>query len=591
VRGRWASDSGAAHLPHLTAQGPHPQNRWRRRLESGRGATIGRAAGLWTVPWDDRVSRQHAVVRLVEGRLQVRRLPGARNPLFFRGQSCDECTLEVGEHFVIGSTVFSFVQEGLELTFEAPLPVTELAFSREALRTTSFRHAAQLIEALTRLPDIIAGSSSDEELSVQLVNVLFRGIASATCVALVASQDTLSPAIEVLHWDRPAGSTTTPSERLIQRAREAGETVVHVWGDERESALTQQAETAWAFCTPIRGQACQGWAIYVAGTRRVADPADLHDEVKFAELVALTVANLRDLRQLERHKSALGQFISPVVLEAVARQDPDRVLAPRETDVSVLFCDLRGFSLQSERAGKDLMGLLHRVSMALGVMTRHILAQEGVIGDFHGDSAMGFWGWPLGQPRCIAQACQAALGIHKEFAAAQAAGHPLADFRVGIGLATGRAVAGKIGSADQVKITVFGPVVNLASRLEEMTKFLRAPILIDEATALHVRREVSPELARVRRVARIRPYGMESAVEVSQLLPPAHDSPLLSDEDIASYEAALDALQARQWERAFELLHAVPAEDRVKDFLTIFIAQNNRLPPQDWDGVIPLSSK
>jgi len=138
---------------------------------------------------------------------------------------------------------------------------------------------------------------------------------------------------------------------------------------------------------------------------------------------------------------------------------------------------------------------------------------------------------------------------------------------------------------------VFGPVVNLASRLEAMTKVLRAPLLIDEQTARRVRAQVSPDVARVRRVAKVRPYGLEAAVEVSELLPPVADFPQMSDQHIAAYEHALDALQARDWDDAFHWLHQVPADDRVKDYLTVFIAQHNRMPPPDWDGVIPIATK
>ena len=87
-------------------------------------------------------------------------------------------------------------------------------------------------------------------------------------------------------------------------------------------------------------------------------------------------------------------------------------------------------------------------------------------------------------------------------------------------MATGRAVAGKIGTVDQVKVTVFGPVVNLASRLEGMTKILQAPILLDETTARIVRQQVPREVARVRRLAIVRPYGLDTPLEVSELLPP-----------------------------------------------------------------------
>ncbi|HRX83304.1 MAG TPA: hypothetical protein P5307_29775, partial [Pirellulaceae bacterium] len=99
---------------------------------------------------------------------------------------------------------------------------------------------------------------------------------------------------------------------------------------------------------------------------------------------------------------------------------------------------------------------------------------------------------------------------------------------------------------------------------------------------------VPPTLARVRRIASVRPYVMATPLEVSELLPPASEFPDLSDEAIAAYESALDALAARDWERSFSLLHQVPATDRVKDFLTVFIAQNNRTPPSDWDGTLPL---
>src|SRR4029450_11982130 len=165
--------------------------------------------------------------------------------------------------------------------------------------------------------------------------------------------------------------------------------------------------------------------------------------------------------------------------EAISAQEPEQVLAPREADVTVLFCDLRGFTRESERSAGDLLGLLQRVSQALGVMTHEILAQGGVVGDFHGDAAMGFWGWPIVQPDSVERACRAALGIRAAFGSEDV----LSDFRVGIGMASGRAGAGKIGTVGQVKVRVFGPGVNLASRLETMTRQLRASILIDPPTA------------------------------------------------------------------------------------------------------------
>jgi adenylate cyclase len=273
-------------------------------------------------------------------------------------------------------------------------------------------------------------------------------------------------------------------------------------------------------------------------------------------------------------------------------EDPDVVLAPRETEISVLFCDLRGFSRHSEQHADDLLELVNRVSKALGVMTHHIRDQGGVIGDFQGDAAMGFWGWPLAQDDAVLRTCRAALAIRRQFeAAAKEPESPLAGFRAGIGVATGKAVAGKIGTVDHFEVTVFGPVVNLASRLEGMTKILRAPILLDQATARAVRLRVPTDVARVRRLAVVRPYGLDTPLEVSELLPPVSQYPLLSDEHVAACEAALDAFLAGRWSAAYELLRQIPAEDQVADFLTGEIVKNKRVPPPGWDGVISLPGK
>lgn len=594
-------------MADLIAQGADPHDRWRRSLQLGHYVTLGRESAGWTTPWDDRVSRQHAEICWDGARLEVRRLPSARNPIFVKGRQAAAFDIVPGEHFVIGGTSFTLADERARVSLDVPQPAQQQTFTSQYLQKLQFRHADAHIDVLSRLPEIISGALSDSELYVRLVNLLLAGVTRAAAAALVAVKNVHDerPLVEVLHWDRRlvTGDDFQPSQRLILEAIRKRESVLHVWdaGElESESPFTVRKGVDWAYCTPVGGKACQGWGIYVSGRfasdsvtpHDSSDPTDLRDDLKFTELAAATVSSLRDVRLLERQRAGLSQFFSPVVLEAIEGRDPDVVLAPRETEVTVLFCDLRGFSRRSEQSAGDLLGLLMRVSEALGVTTRRIRDQGGVLGDFHGDAAMGFWGWPLPQPDAPARACLTALSIRAEFvAAAQREGDPLADFRVGIGIATGRAVAGKIGTVDQVKVTVFGPVVNLASRLESMTKTLHAPILVDSRTAVHVRDNLPREVARLRRVAVVKPYGMEKPLEAVELLPPASEYPLLSDQNVADYERALDDVLAGQWSSAFERLHRVPAEDRVKDFLTVFIAQHNRTPPDGWSGVIPLTSK
>src|SRR5262249_31209016 len=146
-------------------------------------------------------------------------------------------------------------------------------------------------------------------------------------------------------------------------------------------------------------------------------------------------------------------------------------------------------------------------------------------------------------------------------------------------------------TADHVKVTVFGPVVNLAARLESMTKHLGAPVLLGPSAAEVLRRSLPPELGRIRRVALVRPYGLASAVTVSELLPPAQQGREVNNENLRDYEAALDAFLAGRWSEALDLLRRLPSTDPVSRYLIEHINQNECAPPADWDGVIILESK
>jgi len=621
-------------MPDLIAQGPSPSDRWRRPLpkdpSTHQPVVLGRTATGWAVPWDDRISRNHVRLFWNGSRLEVAKLIDARNPIFVKGLRQDEFDIGIGDHFVIGQTTFSLVDQRVRMLSQSDEPParTEHTYAPAQLRQARYRDADRRIEVLSRVPEIISSSSSDEEMCARVVNVLMQGIQQASFVAIVTDQPSGETnvsklkesvakgkstseinefGIRLLHWDSRnlLGHQFSPSAQLIHQAITSRQSVLHVWsrGIDSNQSYTQSENVDWAFCTPINSEACPGWAIYAAGDfanmlpqhardATAAIAMDLQDDLKFAELTATTLGSLRQTRLLQRRQDSLRPFFAPVVQKALATRDPDEVLAPREANVSVLFCDLRGFSRQSEESGDRLLELLRRVSDALGVMTHHILDRNGVVGDFHGDAAMGFWGWPLETQSSVLQAAQAALAIRAEFEAAAAIEkNALSGFRAGLGIATGRAVAGRIGTVDQVKVTVFGPVVNLASRLESMTKQLRAPILMDEATAIRVRKEVAPSIARTRRVARVLPVGMTTPLMVSELLPPEGPDVILTDAHITAYEKALDGLQDGNWGEAFRLLHQVPAEDRVKDFLTVFIAQHGRTAPPDWQGFIRLPEK
>ena len=413
-----------------------------------------------------------------------------------------------GEHFVIGTTTFTLTDQQVCVSADAPPPAQQQSFSVQALKQIRFRNPDYRIEVLSRVPEVLSGAKDQNDLCVALVAMLLAGVPGAEMVAVVALEEDAAgpqPAVRVLHWDQrlALGGDFQPSERLIRQAIGQDESVLYVWGERESDSLspfTARGDVRLGLLHAGAGQGPAGLGALLGravrgerafGTRQPRSERSARGR----EVRRAGGRGRRGGEPVAGPGAAAGQpqpFFSPVVLKTLWFQDPEVVLAPREALISVLFCDLRGFSLETERHAGNLLELLHRVSRALGVMTHQILDQGGVVGDFQGDAAMGFWGWPLAQEDAVARACRAALAIRAEFEeAARDPQSPLAGFHVGIGIATGNAVAGKIGTVDQVKVTVFGPAVNLASRLEGMTRLLGARILLDEATAQAIGRQVS----------------------------------------------------------------------------------------------------
>lgn len=604
----------------LSIQGVEAVQRIEKTLPLGVVTRIGRMPQSgWAIPWDRSISREHADLTWNGERLLLQLTANAQNPALYRGQPERTLNLAAGDWFQIGQTIFQLGMPGGRPGSEVPGESTTTSirlgdsrgYSVTDLRKVQFQNAARQLELLSDLPDAIRNSNSDVELCHTLSQILLKAIPHADAVTVAGYDMTqLSDEYEnIKKFPEPLVMQTEtrdhfegrflPSRRMIWLALREEQSVMHIdTGKQQDDRFTMSEGLGWSFCCPVRGEATRGWCMYVSGQGHksgslVITEDDLAPDLRFTEVVAQFIGSIRQVRLLQQQKTQLSTFFSPKVVESLA--DPRRaaqLLMPAEREISVLFCDVRGFSYRSEQLQGRLPYLLTCVTEALGVMASGILGADGTIADFQGDAALGFWGWPVQLKDGPLPACRAALAIYRRFAAGtNEVGGLLEGFSVGIGVAHGRALAGQIGTHSQAKVGVFGPVVNQGARLEGLTKFFEVPVCIDETTTAFVREGLAPEEARLRVLARLRPKGMKIPITVSALLPPLEEMPQVTANLLQRSEVAVQAVIDGRWDAARAILKTFPEEDAPSRKLLEMMAGHGNEPPADWDGAFTMGTK
>lgn len=304
---------------------------------------------------------------------------------------------------------------------------------------------------------------------------------------------------------------------------------------------------------------------------------------------------VEQLRLKERIRETFGKYIDPRVVEGLIDR-PALASEGQRRVMTVLFCDVKGFSSTSR--GTTPQGLVKVMNRYLSAMSGPIRAHEGIIDKYIGDAIMAYWGPPF-----TADADQARLAsiaaldmlelvpqLRDELPELLGVRNLPAPFDIRIGIATGEALVGSIGSELMMSYTVMGDTVNLASRLEGANKAYGSRILVSDATVASAADDIEVrEIDRIVMVGQIQPQtvfeimGRKGTLTLPQTALRDH------------YSDGLAAYRARRWDDARTAFAA--ALDAVSDdgpsltFIKRLDGFASNPPADDWDGVWRLEQK
>jgi adenylate cyclase len=611
------------------------QSLWQYPLPDGKDISIGRRSQQdldvpewnrsdWVVE-DPRISGRHVTITWDGQALRVRRRlePADRpaiNPVFYRGKTNDDFQMQLGETFTIGSTTFTLQLKQETKSGETSEPGGEMArtIGRDELRRTSFIDARTPLTALADLPEIIRTTREDAQLEDRFLDVVLKGLPLAEFAGFVQIDPRGgADARAAVTRSKQRGLTDEAfrvSNRLVRHAaRDVVESVLYIWDKKNDAgskySMTMTPGTDWAICTPLDERPAQNRAIYVAGRlgRNILNEDQLKrdsefvDFQKFINLASELFCTMRDTRRMEKQNTLLRQYLPRSLVKIMELQpNLEEKLRPRISDVTALFCDLRGSS-QYAQDNTDMLSAWANMSTAIDIMTNSIHVNQGVIGGLQGDAAVGFWGWPDSHEQQVDYAIAAALGIRKDF---DRSGNRLSNqkaFTCGIGMAHGPAVVGKLGTFHQFKLDAYGTVMNLAARLESLTKLFGVHILVDEAIALRLIK-VDPDRmrGRVRFMGKVRPAGMTIRVPIYELMPPVHEAdPEDSGINYNMWDVGMRAFVDGKWDIAQKRLNQFVASltderaerEKAGKYFIDYITRHNNKPPEKWDGTIEMDAK
>lgn len=294
-------------------------------------------------------------------------------------------------------------------------------------------------------------------------------------------------------------------------------------------------------------------------------------------------------REKRKALKAFKQYVSPDVIKHLFNNPSQLKLGGERRDVTIFFSDVRGFTSISEKLTPEQ--LVHTLNRYLTVMTDVIIDKKGVVDKYIGDAIMAFWGAPLTNKNHANDAARTALNslkklkvLQKQF---QKEGLPHID--IGIGLNSGPAVIGNMGSTKRFDYTAMGDTVNLASRLESLTKQYGVRILISQQTHNKIKSNFL-----CRELDKVQVKGKKQAITIFELISTQASATPEQKQYTQKYQEAFQSYQNQEFKKAIVLFKKCLAQKQDKA-AELMIQRSQHFikspPPKEWNGSFEWKTK
>lgn len=293
----------------------------------------------------------------------------------------------------------------------------------------------------------------------------------------------------------------------------------------------------------------------------------------------LAYRNFTEFREKRKLRSAFAHYVSKDLIENVISNPDALKLGGERRNISVLFLDIENFTTLSEKL--EATQVVEVINNYFDALSNLIMDLQGTVDKFEGDAIMALFGAPIPSEDHAEKACHAALKIREKMAEL----NKISGFNlnVRVGVATGEAVVGNMGSKERFDYTAMGDTVNTASRLEGINKFYSTRILVTEGSYNSVKDKFS-----FREIDTICPKGKNDALKIYELLGLADGITEEGKAVVATWVEALNAYRAGNWDAAVAKIHEVqlklPEDGPSKTFLER-IEEMKKSPREGWDGV------